>query len=165
MALTSRIELNIGGRQTKAGDLGTASAPFSLSKLVELASGTGAGQADLLFADERTLAASANEDLDLAAVLADIYGATLTLAKVKFIAIVAAAGNTNNVQVTRPASNGVPLLMAAGDGKALQPGGFLAFYDPTGVTVTADSGDLINIANSGGSTSVTYQIVIIGTSA
>src|SRR5262245_32188080 len=71
--------------------------------------GTGANQADRYFADTRPLAASGTEDLDLVGSLTNLRG-TVTFAKLKAILVIADAGNTNNVQVTRPASNGVPWL-------------------------------------------------------
>ena len=166
MALTSNIQLLVTGEQTSALDLGTGKFPFSLAKVMALASGTGADQADRVFTDRRTLSASATEDLDLAAALTDAFGASITFAKIKAVIIIAAAGNTNDVQVTRPASNGVPLFMAASDGIALKPGYALAWFGGgTGVTVTAGTGDLITVTNSAGGTPVTYDVVIIGTSA
>lgn len=166
MSLTTKVHLVVSGRQVSDLDLGDAAFPFSLSALFELANGTGASQADRLFTDRRTLSASANEDLDLAGVLVDPFGTTLTFAKLKGLIVKAAAANTNDVQVTRPSSNGVPIFMAAGDGAAVKPGGVLMLAWPgTGVTVTAATGDLINIANSGAGTSVTYDVILIGTSA
>lgn len=169
MALTSSIKLAVSAAQTAALDLGTASAPTALASSVSLSDGTAAGQADRIFADTRTLAASATEDLDLAGVLADAFGAVLTFAKIKSVTIQAAAGNTNSVQVTRPAANGVPLFMAAGDGISLRPGSVFHWSagaaDASGVAVTAGTGDLLTVTNSAGSTPVTYSIVIIGTSA
>jgi len=166
MALTADIQLSVTGRHTGALDLGTPVLPFALSNPVSLANGTGAGQADRVFTDERTLAASATEDLDLAGVLVDAFGQAITFVKIKAVIIKAAAGNVNDVQVTRPASNGVPLFLAAGDGIAIKPGGAFAWYcSGTGVTVTGATGDLLTITNSGAGTGVTYDIVIIGTSA
>lgn len=166
MALTTKLHLVVSGRQTSDLDLGDAAFPFALSSRLELADGTGASQANRIFTDTRTLAASANEDLDLAGALTDCFGTTLTFAKLKGLIVKAAAGNTNDVQVTRPSSNGVPIFLAAGDGLAVKPGGILALAWPgTGVTVTASTGDLINIANSGAGTSVSYDVILIGTSA
>lgn len=127
--------------------------------------GAGADQANALFHDRRTIAASGNESLDLAASLVDGFGRTLTFTKVRALIIVASEGNTNNVVVTRPASNGVPIFAAASDALApLKPGGMFVLTDPSadGIAVTAGTGDLINIANSGGSTSVTYDVFILG---
>lgn len=166
MALTSTITARVEATQTNALDLGTASLPLSVSAVVRLVSGTSSGQADLLWSDTRTLAASGTEDLDLAGVLASAFGATLTYARVKAIMVKASTGNTNNVNVTRPASNGVPLFLAASDGIAVPPGGVFLWATPgTGAAVTAGTGDLVTFTNSAGTTPVTYDVVIIGASA
>jgi hypothetical protein len=169
MTLTSSFKLTSNASLSSALDLGTVSAPFSLSSSVALATGTGAGQADKVFADTRTLAASATEDLDLAGVLTDAFGAAITFARIKAVIVTADADNTNLVQITRPASNGVPLFMAAGDGIALRPGAVFAWFsgvaDATGVAVTAGTGDLLTLTNSAGTTGVTYAVLIVGCSA
>lgn len=167
MALTSTLNFSVSGIHSGTADLGTPSLPFSLTSNFTLASGTAAGQADRVFTDTRTLAASATENLDLAGVLLDPFGAAITFATVKAIIIKAAAANNaaNAVQVTRPATNGVPFLMAAGDGIALAPGYMFAWFGSgTGVTVTAATGDIITVTNSAGTNSVNYDVVIIGTS-
>ena len=167
MTLSTSMRLDLKSTLATALDLVTSRAPLDYSASIALASGTGANQANLLFADTRTLAASATEDLDLAGVLSDPLGAALTFARIKFVLVKAAVGNTNNVNVTRPASNGVPLFLAAGDGLPIRPGGGNAWWAPdaTGVAVTAGTGDLLTFTNSAGSTSVTYDVVIIGASA
>jgi len=166
MALTANINLYATGKQTSVLDQGTATFPFAISTEVAFTDGTTSGKADRIFADTRTLAASGTENLDLAGVLTDAYGAVLTFVTVKAIIIKAAAGNTNDVQLTRPASNGVPFLMAAGDGIALKPGFVFAWFGSgTGVTVTPATGDLLTITNSAGGTGVTYDVLILGTSA
>lgn len=170
MALTTRIAASISAAETAPADQGTGSFTHLIQLAVTIASGTGASQNDRVFSDTRQLAASANEDLDLAGSLGGKLvgnGATVVFAEVIAIMIKAASGNTNNVNVTRPASNGLPFLTAAGDGFSLPPGGAALFYWPgaTGIAVTAGTGDLINIANSAGSTTVDYDIVIVGRSA
>jgi hypothetical protein len=134
---------------------------------IELANGTGANSADLCFHDTRTINASSNEDLDLAGSLAGPFGAAQVFVELRAILISAASANTNNVRITRPASNGVPLFLAASDGIDVPPGGVFLWSCPADgkVTVTASTGDLINVANSSSGTSVTYDVVIIGTSA
>lgn len=167
MTLVSDLTVKAVCTLSRTLDLGTVSAPLSLLERIRLASGTGADQADLLFHDTRTLAASATEDLDLAGSLTDALGTSLTFARIKGLIVAAAAGNTNNVNVTRPASNGVPLFLAASDGIPVRPGGVFAWFAPdaTAVAVTGGTGDLLTFTNSAGSTSVTYDVVIIGASA
>ncbi|MFI1942056.1 hypothetical protein ACH44C_33600 [Streptomyces purpureus] len=169
MAVTSDFGIRASVRNTKASDLTTTADALDFVRGVHLESGTGAGKADRVFHDQRTLAASATETLDLAGVLTDVYGAAITFARVKFIAISAASGNTNNVIVGANASNDwVGLLNAAGT-ITLRPGASFAAMsgsaDATGMAVTAGTGDLIKVANSAGSTSVTYDVVIVGVSA
>jgi hypothetical protein len=169
MAVTANVSASVSGSQTSALDLGTITFPFSTTASTAFTSGTGAGQVDMVFTDTRTLSASATENLDLAGSLTGALGTTLTFARIKAVFISAAAANTNDVQVTRPASNGTALFMAAGDGIALRPGAFFAWgsgsADATGVTVTAGTGDLLTVTNSAGTTSVTYTVVIVGCSA
>ncbi|NUS86322.1 MAG: hypothetical protein HOY75_27270 [Streptomyces sp.] len=167
MALSTNMRLDLKSTLSSALDLVTSRAPLDYSAVIDLASGTGANQADRIFADTRTLAASATEDLDLAGVLSDPLGAALTFARIKAVLIRAAAGNTNSVNVTRPAANGVPLFLAASDGLAVRPGGLFLWVAPdaTGVAVTAGTGDLLTLTNSAGSTGVTYDVIIIGASA
>lgn len=147
-----------------SNDLGSPKMAVDVDKLLSLVAGTDAtNKANILFSDRRTLAASANEDIDLAGALSDAFGASITAAEVIAIFVSAASGNTNNVQVTRPASNGFagPFL-AAGDGIAIKPGEWHPFVSQSGWAVTAGTGDLLNVANSGAGTPVTYDIVIVG---
>jgi hypothetical protein len=164
--LSALINLSVTGKQVNALDLGSAVNPFAKSLAIALANGIGVNQADRVFADSRTLALSATEDLDLSGALLDAFGQAITMAKLKAVILVAAAGNTNDVNVTRPASNGVPLFLAAADGLSVKPGGAFVWVAPgAGVTVTPATGDLLTIANSGAGTPVTYDVILIGTSA
>lgn len=170
MALITSVDLAISARQDSAPDLGDNNARRALSMAYTLANGTAAGQADRLFADTRTLAASGTEDLDLAGVLTDVFGATLTFARIKALMFLAAVGNTNNVLISRPASNGwATFFSAANHSVILRPGAALmlaaGFADATGYGVTAATGDLITVTNSAGTTSVDYSIIIVGASA
>lgn len=161
--VAATIDLHISAKQTGAADLGTPNILVDIVKQMQFTPGTAnVGQANILFSDQRTLAASANENLDVAGVLADALGATIAAAEVVAFYIAAAQGNTNDVQVTRPAANGVPIFLAAGDGHALGPGDFVLRTYRNGIAVVAATGDLINIANGGAGTPVTYDVVILG---
>lgn len=169
MTLSTQVVAWVRPTQTNPLDLGTGTFSPDLAKTdFLLTNGTGANQADRLWADTRTINASSNEDLDLAGSLTDAFGATITLARVKLIYVKAAAGNTNNVVVGGAASNGLLNWVAdATDKINVRPGGvlLLAAPDATAYAVTAATGDLLRIANSGAGTSVTYDIVIVGSSA
>jgi len=162
---SARLSMGFESVQTNALDVTTGIARTALNNVWNFEDGTGANQAKAVFTDTRTLSASATENLDLAGALTDAFGVTVAADRIKAIMFTAAAANTNAVQVTRPASNGVPFLMAASDGIALTPGaGFCAVWpDATGIDVTAGTGDIITVTNSAGSTSVTYTVAILYT--
>jgi hypothetical protein len=163
---SARMTFGFRAEQTRALDLVTAAAPINFDYTASFADGTGANQASGFFSDTRQLAASATENLDVATGggLLDAFGVAVAADRIKAIAIVAASGNTNDVQVTRPA-NGVPIFMASGDGIALSPGAGLLLVAPNanGINVTAATGDLITFTNSAGSTTVDYSIAILYT--
>jgi hypothetical protein len=168
MALTTNIAMGASALLTGSSDLGPSRATQSLHYGRDWASGVLASQADVVWGDTRTLAASATEDLDLAGVLVGALGATVTFARVKFIMVTADAANTNNVVVGGAATNTwVGPFGAATHTLAVQPGGFYAEAAPgaTAWPVTATTADLLKVANSAGGTAVTYSIILIGASA
>lgn len=161
------LSVQLRGTYTGANDLGSVSFAFNESALEQFTSGTTTGKADKLFSDTRTLAASATENLDLAGALSDPFGVTTTFVKVKAIYIKAADGNTNSVVVGGAGSNTFTGPFAdATDKLTIPPGGFVMLVHPgAGWTVTAATGDILLVANSAAGTSVSYDVVIIGTSA
>jgi hypothetical protein len=158
-----------GNYQKTTLDFAAGSFPLAYNFATAFANGTGAGQADLLFWDQRVLAPSTTEDLDLnGSALQDAYGANLAMARVKGIIVVASASNTNNVIVGNAASNGfITWVGGAAHTVTVRPGGLLALFAPdaTAYAITAGTGDLLRIGNSGAGTSVTYDIVLVGASA
>lgn len=167
--LNGSILLSVALEHRNALDLGTASddlktTPFKWA----ITSGTGANQADILWHDQRTLTASSSEDLDLRGSLTTAFGGSVANARVKGIIIKAASANTNNVLVGgASATQFVNWVSDATDVVVVRPGGcfMLMAPDATAYAVTAGTGDLLKIANSAGSTSVTYDIIVIGASA
>lgn len=164
MALSATVRAEIGASLTSVLDQGTATFPASLSKVLSFTDGAGANQVSKLFADTRTLSASATEDLDLAGVLTDAFGATITLVRVKAILVVADAANTNNVVVGAGTNPFVGPLGGTTPTVSVAPGGvfLVARADATGWPVTGATGDILKIANSAAGTSVTYSILILG---
>jgi hypothetical protein len=167
MAVTqnSTITVQVDASMTSSNDLSNTVDRILKSYATALTNGTGDGNANMIWHDQRTLAASATEDLDFAASLTStLTGATLTFTKIKAIIVKAAAANTNNVNVIEPASSGLVLFLAASDGIAVRPDGLFMLTAPkAGVTVTATSGDLLTFTNSGSGTSVTYDVIVFGT--
>lgn len=165
MALVTSLGVFLNTVYSKTGPLGDTPVDNVIKNYaLALASGTGAGNADFTWRDQRTLGPSANESLDFSPSTADAFGVTLTFVKVKMMIFFAATANTNQVVVSRPAANGIPWTAASAT-ITLDPGGIFVFFSPVGVAVTAATGDLITITNSAAGTSVVYDIIFVGASA
>ena len=128
-------------------------------------SGTGANQGNAMWQSQRTLGASATEALDLNGSLTDDFGQSIACTALKALLVKAAVANTNNVLVGGGATTltSMTTVGVLQEGLVVRPGGVLlwTFPDATGAAVTATSADKLQVANSGGSTSVTYDIVAI----
>lgn len=161
----SQLILKILATLTSALDLSTPTDALTKDYSINLGDGNGANQANQVFHDQRTLAASASEELDLAGGLTNPLGQTVTFTKIKALLIRAAAGNTNDVLVGGAAANGfIAPFGDATDVIKVKPGGTLLLVAPDadGYAVTAATGDLLKIANSAAGSGVTYDIVAIG---
>jgi hypothetical protein len=172
MPLISSFSLSVAAALTPSStplNEATKAALAPYAKQVELSSGTAAGQADRLYYAKRTLAASLNEDLDLAGVLLDAFGAAITFARVKGLVVSAVAANTNNVVVGAAATNQWATLLNTTGTLTLRPGStfsaFAGVTDATGWAVTAGTGDLLRVTNGAAGSSVDYEIVVVGASA
>lgn len=168
MAVTATVRAEITASHTNPIDLGTGTTPIAAALTQSFTDGAGANQVNQVFSDTRTLTASSTEDLDLAGVLTNAFGATVTFARVKAILVKAASGNTNNVVVgAAAATQFVGFFGAATHTVAVQPGGAFLIVTPSaaGWPVTAGSTDFLRVANSSSGTSVTYDIVILGSTS
>ena len=166
MGLSTTIDAAIKYRVSAAPNLGDAVSNYDGFPILTLDNGTGSNQADVVFSETRTLAASATFDLDLNGSLVNPLKDAAVFLKVKAIAIKARAANTNNVVLGAAAANGfVGPFGASTHTVSIPPGGEMVLVAPvSGWTVTPATGDLLRTANSGAGTAVTYDIVIIGTS-
>jgi len=165
-SLTSRVEIKVTGTLTNVLDLTTASSPMAVARLQDFANGVGASQANVIWSDRRTLAAATTEDLDFAGGgLVDAFGSAIAPAKLRAVFISSAAANVQDITLFGDV-NSIPLLGTAATTVTLQPGGVYLFTAPAtaGVAVTAATGDIIQVANGAG-VSVTYDIVVVGTSS
>jgi len=158
------ITVSIAASLIGAADLGTPRQTLdTISQIVQFAPGTASvGQADILFADTRTLAASATENLDLAGVLTNAFGTVIAAAEVVAIYVKAADANTNSVVIGAAASTPFAGPLGATGTYAVLPGEYFLAVSQKGWAVAAGTADLLKIANSSSGTPVTYDIVIIG---
>jgi hypothetical protein len=169
MGLRSTLAVAASASLTGAQDLTTPLANLVFSRSAKLGSGTGAGQADRLFSDRRTLDASATENLDLSGALLDALGGPAAFVRVKGLFISADASNTNRVVFGAASANAWATLLNTTGTVSLPPGASAAFMcgtgDATAWAVTSGTGDILKVANGAGGTPVTYDIVVIGSSA
>lgn len=166
--LTSKFTVLMDALFQKTNGLQSASTTIGKNQAVSLTSGVGLNQADLIYVESRTIAASGTATLDLAGVLTDIYGATITFVRIKAILILAALANVNNVLMGGAGSNTfVGPFGDATDIIKVNPGGMLLLVAPdaTAWPVTASTGDQLKFANSSSGTSVTFDLALVGASA
>lgn len=163
----AKINVNVSATHQGTADLGTPEITVgAAAQLVFKAGNLAVDECDVMFSDGRTLAASANEDLDLnGTTLKDAFGNNAVFAEVCAIYIEAAGTNTNNVVLGGAATNAfVGPFGAATHTLAVQPGMSLLLTSKNGWTVTAATADLLRVANSGAGSQIKYNIVIIGRS-
>jgi hypothetical protein len=165
MTLTGFIDDHFSFTKRGAPDIGTSTHEFSVHRRINFANGTGANQATNVFVDTRSVAASSNEELDLAGVLVNALGQTLTFTAIKAIRIHADPDNGGNVVVGGAASNAFPGPFGdATDTLSIAPGGLVTMVNPSaaGWAVNAGTGDKLKIANSDSEDPASYSIEIIG---
>lgn len=165
-SISARVTLGVVADLIDAIDVGEVKYPISYGANYVFTDGVLADQAKQVFTDTRTLTASATENLDLAGVLLNVFGTALTFTKIKAIIVKADAANTNDVVLGNHATAAFfPMFGAATHTVKVKPGGMVAFVAPdlAGLAVTATTADMLMVTNSAGGTSVTYTIIIIGT--
>lgn len=162
--VTASLSLQVAAKLTGVADLGNPVAPVALEKIVRMVGGTDAlGKADILFADTRTIAASSTENLDLAGVIAGLLGNTITAAEITAIIVTADPTNINDVQLFGAASNAFNGPLSGTTPKlSVGPDDVAMVTNKKGWTVTAGTGDILLVGNSGSGSAVTYTIILIG---
>ncbi len=186
--LTGTIRASFEVNSQKAGDLGTAKDPLSLSKVLSLvfADTTGAGKADQIFHDRRKIASAGTDDLDLSGVLTNVFGDTILFGIIRAIIIINQSGET----ITHDGHTGptagvlgiggsggfewvgedVSPFSALGDVAIIHPGGTWLVTNPTatGWAVGAGVADLLRVAEVGtivADQTALYDIAIVGEEA
>lgn len=189
LTTTMNIAANWTHAKTQTGSADTQN-QGSYNKRLSFANGAGAGQANEMFQEIRTLAAGLSETLDfsggvgtgsIAGELVNLLGDTIVFTKVKAIVfwLLAAAdtgpdgatvgtacssikiGNAAAAQALAGASG---FLGDVSDTFRVFNGGFAAFgvANAGGVTVANGSSDRLRVVNEDGSNAAKYVITVIG---
>lgn len=172
MAVSVDLDLLLSITEVGSGDLGLPKKPHiqgaggigAGNRKVTYATGTAANQQDLVYSDEITLAATPTS-LDLAGVLADAFGTTITFVEVTGFLIRNASTTTGeNINIGGNANAFVNWISAAVAENILGPGGTFLITSPVdGYGVTAGTGDILDL--DPGAATITCQVVIWGRSA
>lgn len=167
MAKTLTTKVNIGIIADLLNSVGLASvaAHIETGGVNTYQTGIGANQMDLVFS-ESAKSISGNYDVDLAGVLLDVFGAVVTFARVKLIAVFADPTNSGNVIMGNAAANAFfgPFGLATHTTN-IRPGGSAILFAPdaTAWPVTAATADILRFAPSAGTQ--LFSWVIAGASA
>lgn len=173
MTISAQVKASLNFSQVGTNAFGGPSFSALIDFQQLLANGTGAAQANLAYAAERTVATATNDDIDLAGVLVDALGATITAAELVALMIwnkqKDGTANTTSLTIGAAASNQFYGFLGSDADKIgpISPGGVLLLCNPdaSGLgTVTAGTGDILRIANSAGATNK-YMIGILARNA
>jgi hypothetical protein len=162
--LNANLKAAISATYSATG-LATASASLVAQDDIGITSGTGSYQADLMFAQTRTLTTGATDNLDLSGVLTDPLGTVITALKIVAILIRSRDANTTDLTVGNGTNPFLGPFGAAAHTLVVTPGSPLMLANvKTGWTVTPATADILKIVNGAGA-SATYDIVVLGRSA
>ena len=162
---SGNIKFALAGTFTGDNDLSSVTQAFNYSKNYQITNGTGLDQANMIWADQRTISASSTDDLDLYGGLTNSFGTTINFTSIKGIIVVASATNTNDVVIGGDGSAAlIGWVGDATDTVVVKPGGMFALMNPNanGYTVTATTADILQISNSSSGSSVVYDIILLG---
>ncbi len=148
-------------------DLSTIKDDSALEFKQSVLDGTGAGQADKMWHDRRTLSSATSETLDLSALTNTLFGSPITtnLAKVKCIFVKNRSTNTGDeLAIGDAAANAfvAPFANAAGGLVEVGPNSPLLLANLVDGWSVGSNVNL-KIENTG-TADITYDIVIVGTS-
>lgn len=158
----STILVKLAAKLSGAVDLSNVHQDIDYQKLLALANGTGANQANQIFSDTRTLASAANETLDLSGSLTNAFGESVTFTKLK--AMIVQNKGTTDLTIGNAASNQFASFLGGATQTLVVPaGGVLVLTAPgaNGFAVTAGTGDQLKFTNGSGA-SLDYDLVLIG---
>lgn len=166
--LTSTVKMSVVAKlHNDSVDIGEAD--YNVSQMISkvFANGSASGQANGIWTDERTIGISANDDIDFAGGVNDVFGTALTFTAIKAILIEADADNAVSLIVGGDTTTNIAGLFGADtDTLLVKPGASVLLMHPTtGYTVTATTADKLRLTNSSGSASITYKISVIGVKA
>jgi len=162
---TGTLSIVINALLDSGLDIGTGRHSISETYSNAFTSGTGANQANEVWADTRTISSSSSDDLDLYGSLTDAFGTTLNFTSIKAIIIKASSSNGDNLSVGGDAGAPISTIFAdTSDEILVPPGGMFMITNPQadGFAVTNTTADVLEITNTDSGDSAEYDIIIVG---
>lgn len=158
MTLTATLSVGIQAELAGAPDEGSAVHTIAKKLTQAFSNGTGANQANNVFADDFAISGAGTQTYDLAGGVTNALGQTLTFTAIKALIV----QNTGSA-VLNIGGGSNPFLGWLGDASdviKVPVGGFVVLCDPTaaGQAVTASTGDIVTI----GATDGAGTIIVIG---
>ena len=156
MSLSLNVGIYLESRKTATAGQSIATDRYLVQGSTTYTDGTGAGAANKQWNDNRTLGGS-SDSLDLAGGLTNRIGEAASFATVRLVYLRADADNAADLTV----GGGSNPWDTAFDTLTVQPGQeiLLKTTDATGWTVTAGTGDLLQVAGTSGDS---YEIYLAG---
>ena len=162
--LTTNIDLSLLAQYVDSGDLNPTRGVLSPKIEDELATGTAANQANLVWYDRRTLAAT-SEQVDLAGVQREAFADVATFTKLKTL-LIRNNQTTSGLTLTIGGGTTNPITTIFGSTatnctEVIGPDGVCLKHNPVdGFAVTAGSADTLKLDS--GTNTVVYDIIAIG---
>ncbi len=151
-------------------DLSTVSDASKLDYNQTLADGVAVDQADKVWHDQRSVAAGANDDLDLTALASSLFGGSLSLSLAKLKALLLVNTSTtagDKLRLDSSVANACTGPFGGSTTSKIEIGAdsaLLLTSKKDGWTVTGGSGDIVRV-NNPGANAISYKIVLVGTSS
>lgn len=151
MGLINALKIKIESTLTGTEELAAQSAKITqeIDNVLSLA--------DSIYSEDGTISSGSN-DIDLVGSLTDPLNVAVTFAKVMAIYF----RNKGDNAMTLGGANNIPLFANTSDLINVAAGGYFLYIDPTGITTTAGTSDLITIT---GTNDDTYDLIVIGSAS
>jgi len=159
--LAGRIYLDVSMTAQKALDLSTPQDTFQYRPSLEYTFGDDpdvAGEADQIFHDQFTIAASSSETINLSTCL-NPFGTATGFDDIKAVII---RNDSADALITVGGGTWIAFFGDSSDAIAIQTGGMLVVANPITIA-SVSSGQTLVISNQSGANAATVDVIIIGT--
>jgi hypothetical protein len=168
MPLSAKVRMTLDVTETNPLTPGLATFQASIDSFMEFVTGTGTGQANMVYVADRSVAGGANDDIDLAGVLTRPLGGVFTAAEIVGILILNSptSGVANTTNLTLGGGTNPVVGYLGGTTPTIgpiRPGGMRALFetDAAGLcAVTSATGDILRISNGAGAVN-NYRIAVL----